>query len=62
MDETTKILIGTISGFVIAFFVEPVKIYFQNQGRKKNLRKAPHISNAQTVAGIMGKRKMENRK
>jgi len=31
VDETTKILIGTISGFLIAFFSEPVKLYFQNK-------------------------------
>lgn len=36
MDETTKILIGTVSGFIIAFFAEPVKLYFQN---KFNLNK-----------------------
>lgn len=37
MDETTKILIGTLSGFVIAFFAEPVKIYFQNSAKLKYL-------------------------
>ena len=31
MDETTKVLIGTISGFIIAFFAEPVKSFFQYQ-------------------------------
>jgi len=38
MDETTKIIIATISGFVIAFFAEPVKIYFQNKAKLKNLQ------------------------
>lgn len=40
MDETTKILIGTISGFVIAFLAEPVKLYFQNSLKRKDLRRA----------------------
>lgn len=35
MDETTKVIIGTISGFIVAFLVEPVKLYFQNNSRKK---------------------------
>ncbi len=39
MDETTKILIGTISGFIIAFFAEPVKVFFQTISRRKNLRR-----------------------
>src|SRR3989304_907108 len=40
MDETTKVLIGTLSGFLIAFFAEPVKIYFQNKTKLKNLKLA----------------------
>src|SRR5260221_14496901 len=40
MDETTKILIGTISGFVIAFFAEPIKLLFQNDFKKRNLKTA----------------------
>lgn len=39
MDETTKILIGTISGFIIAFFAEPVKTYFANKSLQNRLRK-----------------------
>lgn len=39
MDETTKILIGTISGFIIAFFAEPVKTYFTNKSSQNRLRK-----------------------
>ena len=39
MDEETKILIGTISGFIIAFFAEPVKTFFQTISRRKNLRR-----------------------
>lgn len=39
MDETTKILIGTISGFVIAFLAEPVKTHFETTARRKNLRR-----------------------
>lgn len=40
MDETIKILIGTLSGFLIAFLSEPVKLHFQNRINKNNLRKA----------------------
>lgn len=43
MDETTKILVGTLSGFVIAFLAEPVKLYFQRQARKNSLRRALHL-------------------
>src|SRR5260221_13126443 len=38
MDETTKVLIGTISGFVIAFFAEPIKRYFENKSKLQYLR------------------------
>lgn len=40
MDETTKILIGTISGFIIAFFSEPVKVCFENKSKLNRLRLA----------------------
>jgi hypothetical protein len=40
MDETIKVLIGTVSGFVIAFFAEPVKVFFQNRTGKQILRVA----------------------
>jgi len=40
MDETTKIIIGTLSGFIIAFLAEPVKIHFQNLNKLNRLRKA----------------------
>ena len=40
MDESLKIIIGTVSGFLIAFLAEPVKIYFQNASKKKSLRLA----------------------
>jgi hypothetical protein len=40
MDEATKIIIGTLSGFIIAFLAEPVKIYFQNVNKLSRLRKA----------------------
>lgn len=40
MDETIKILIGTISGFIIAFFAEPVKVYFQNRQKRHDMRGA----------------------
>jgi phage FluMu protein gp41 len=38
MDETTKVIIATLSGFIIAFFAEPVKNYFQNKANLHNLR------------------------
>ena len=38
MDETTKVLIGTVSGFLIAFFAEPVKRYFENKSKLQYLR------------------------
>lgn len=31
MDDGTKVIIATISGFAAAFFAEPVKLYFQNK-------------------------------
>jgi hypothetical protein len=40
MDETTKVLIATISGFIIAFFAEPVKAWFQNRAKVRELRLA----------------------
>lgn len=38
MNETMTVLIGTISGFIIAFLAEPVKTYFQNRAKLRNLR------------------------
>lgn len=38
MDETIKVLIGTISGFIVAFMAEPVKSHFQNRNQRKHLR------------------------
>jgi hypothetical protein len=38
MDETLKIIIGTLSGFIIAFFAEPIKLFFQDRNRINNLR------------------------
>jgi hypothetical protein len=40
MDETTKVIIATISGFVIAFFAEPVKTWFQDRAKVNELRLA----------------------
>ena len=40
MDESLKVAIATISGFLIAFFAEPVKIYFQQWARKKGVQRA----------------------
>jgi hypothetical protein len=40
MDEMLKITIGTLSGFIVAFFAEPVKLFFQNRAKKENLRRA----------------------
>jgi hypothetical protein len=38
MDDVTKIIIATISGFIVAFFAEPVKLYFQNKQRRDVFR------------------------
>jgi hypothetical protein len=38
MDETAKIIIATLSGFVIAFLAEPVKLYFQNKQKIRQMR------------------------
>jgi hypothetical protein len=40
MDETAKVLVATISGFIIAFFAEPVKNYYQNLRDVERLRLA----------------------
>jgi len=40
MDETTKVVIGTISAFLIAFFAEPIKTFFQNRSRRNHLQVA----------------------
>ena len=40
MNETITVLIGTLSGFIIAFFAEPVKNYFQQRAKLHNLRVA----------------------
>jgi hypothetical protein len=40
MDESLKVTIATLSGFVIAFFAEPVKIYFQKRGKQRAIRRA----------------------
>lgn len=40
MDESLKVTIATISGFVIAFFAEPVKMYFQQRSKRKTIRRA----------------------
>lgn len=52
MDETTKVIIATLSGFIIAFFTEPVKSYFANKAKLHNLRLALYkelLSNYATV-------------
>jgi len=38
--EFFKIIISVLTGFIPAFLGEPVKIYFTNKSKKKNLRKA----------------------
>ena len=38
MDETTRVIIAAVSGFIVAFFAEPLKLNFQNNSRKKYLR------------------------
>jgi hypothetical protein len=45
--EFWQLLIGTISGFIIAFLAEPVKTYFTNKSKRANLRAALHAEMAQ---------------
>lgn len=40
MDESLKVTIATLSGFIIAFFADPIKTYFQQRTRKRNIRRA----------------------
>jgi hypothetical protein len=40
MDEMLKVIVATLSGFIIAFSAEPIKIYFQDRSKKQNLRVA----------------------
>lgn len=40
MDESTKIIIATLSGFIIAFFAEPVKNMIQHRTNLHNLKLA----------------------
>lgn len=40
MDETAKVIIATLSGFIIAFFAEPVKNYFADRANLHHLRVA----------------------
>jgi hypothetical protein len=40
MNEILKVLIPVLSGFLVAFLAEPVKVFFQNRIRKQNLRVA----------------------
>jgi len=40
MDETTKVIIATLSGFIIAFLAEPVKDIIQHRTKLLNLKVA----------------------
>lgn len=56
MDETTKVIIATLSGFIIAFFAEPVKNYFENRAKLNNLRIALYkelLNNYKNVAMVI---------
>jgi hypothetical protein len=35
MDDVIKTIIATISGFVVAFFADPIKLCFQNEHQKR---------------------------
>ncbi len=37
-----EVIIGTLSGFIIAFFAEPIKQFITNSIKRNNLRKAIH--------------------
>jgi hypothetical protein len=43
MDNTLSVIIGTLSGFIIAFFAEPIKRYFE-QKSKRLFNKSMHES------------------
>jgi hypothetical protein len=53
MDETTKVLIGTFSGFIIAFLAEPVKGFIQNRVKLHNLRVALYKEMLINYAGLI---------
>jgi len=58
MDESTKVIVATISGFLIALFAEPIKLFFQNRIKKQNIRRAIYseiISNYLAFATLFGK-------
>jgi hypothetical protein len=38
MNESLNVIIGTLSGFIIAFFAEPIKRYFENKSKLQHLR------------------------
>jgi hypothetical protein len=38
MDESLKIIIGTLSGFIVAIFTEPIKRKIENKSKLRNLR------------------------
>jgi hypothetical protein len=40
MNDVTKIIIATLSGFIAAFFAEPIKLYFQNKQKMDIFRLA----------------------
>jgi len=53
-----EIIIGTLSGFVIAFFAEPIKQFIINNMKRNNLRKAIHYEifhNWSVIEGIIKK-------
>ena len=52
MDETLKIIIGTLSGFIIAFLAEPIKLFFQTEMRKNNLRKGLYYEIVNNYAAL----------
>lgn len=58
VDEFAKIIIATVSGFLIALLAEPVKLYFQNYVKRQHIRLALYseiITNYFAFDALFGK-------
>ena len=65
MNEVLTVLIGTLSGFIIAFFAEPVKTYYQNMEKVHNLRVALYkelfLNYVSLEAWVLDEEKLESK-
>jgi len=58
MDESARIIIATVSGFLIALLAEPIKLFFQDHVKRQNIRRAIYseiISNYLAFDTLFGK-------